>query len=164
MQDEENLARRVRQRDAEAFGQIYDRYFDKIYRYTAFRVGTQTEAEDLTQQVFLKAWESVESYKWKGVPFSSWLFRIAHNQLVDCLRKRNKAKETPLEEAQAVSGTDLISVVEQKLHERASGQRMQAPHRSTTRGDLSPLCWRLVHGGSGKSNGQDRGSGQGAAA
>jgi RNA polymerase sigma-70 factor (ECF subfamily) len=115
VQDEENLAHPAQQRDPEAFSQLYDKHFDRIYRYIAFRVGNQTEAEDLTQQVFLKAWESIGSYKWKGLPFSSWLFRIAHNQLVDCLRKKNKRKETPLEEAQAVSATDLISAVERKL-------------------------------------------------
>jgi RNA polymerase sigma-70 factor (ECF subfamily) len=115
VQDEENLARRAQQRDPDAFSQLYDKHFDRIYRYIAFRVGKQTEAEDLTQQVFLKAWESIGSYKWKGLPFSSWLFRIAHNQLVDYLRKKSKRKETPLEEAHAVSATDSISDIEHKL-------------------------------------------------
>ena len=115
MQDEENLARRAQQRDPEAFSQLYDSNFDKIYRYLAFRVGGQAEAEDLTQQVFLKAWESIGSYRWQGTPFSSWLFRIAHNQLVDHIRKRSKYRETPLEESQGVSDSDLATLVDQKI-------------------------------------------------
>jgi len=110
VQDEENLARRAQQRDPEAFSQLYDSNFDKIYRYLALRVGNQAEAEDLTQQVFLKAWESIGSYKWQGTPFSSWLFRIAHNQLVDHIRKRSKYRETPIEESQGVSDSDLATI------------------------------------------------------
>ena len=142
MQDEENLARRAQQRDPEAFGQLYDKHFDKIYRYIAFRVGSQTEAEDLTQQVFLKAWESIRSYKWKGLPFSSWLFRIAHNQLVDHLRKKNKRKETPLEEAQAVYDTDLISAVEQKL----MGEQVVNACRCLTEAQQEVLSLRFAGG------------------
>ena len=89
MQDEEKLVRRAQQ-EPEAFAQIYEEYFDKIYRYIVIRIGSEAEAEDLTQQVFLNALKSLSSFKWKGVPFSSWLYRIAHNQVVDYLRKKAK--------------------------------------------------------------------------
>jgi RNA polymerase sigma-70 factor (ECF subfamily) len=62
------------------------------------------EAEDMTQQVFLNALQSISSFRWKGVPFSAWLFRIAHNQAVDHLRKK-KHSSVPLDES-LVSGED----------------------------------------------------------
>lgn len=89
MQDEERLVRRAQQ-EPEAFAQIYEEYFDKIYRYIVIRIGSEAEAEDLTQQVFLNALKSISSFKWRGVPFSAWLYRIAHNQVVDHLRKKTK--------------------------------------------------------------------------
>ena len=78
MQDEQSLVYRVQQGDKEAFAQLYENHFDKIYRYVALRLGNKTEAEDVTQQVFLNALQSISSFKWRGVPFSTWLFRIAH--------------------------------------------------------------------------------------
>jgi len=113
--DEESLARRAQQRDTEAFSQLYERYFDKMYRYIVFKIGNQSEAEDLTQQVFLKAWESVDSYKWRGFPFASWLFRIAHNQVVDYYRKNKKAHELPLDGIDLVSFEDPVEDAEKTL-------------------------------------------------
>ena len=69
MQDEENLVQRAKQRDQKAFAQLYEEHFDRIYRYVALRIGDKTEAEDMTQQVFLNALQSISSFKWKGVPF-----------------------------------------------------------------------------------------------
>jgi RNA polymerase sigma-70 factor, ECF subfamily len=97
LQDEEGLVRRAQQLDAQAFAQLYEAYFDKIYRYIVLRVGYETEAEDLTQQVFMKVLHSISSYKPKGVPFSSWLYRIAHNQVVDDLRQRSKKATVDIE-------------------------------------------------------------------
>jgi RNA polymerase sigma-70 factor (ECF subfamily) len=88
VQSEESLVRRAQKRDQEAFSQLYEQYFDKIYRYLILRIGNQMEAEDLTQQVFLKALKSINAFQWKGIPFSAWLYRIAHNLAVECLRKR----------------------------------------------------------------------------
>jgi RNA polymerase sigma-70 factor (ECF subfamily) len=73
------------------------------------------EAEDLTQQVFLKALQSISSFKWKGAPFSSWLFRIAHNQAVDYLRKKAKRASVSLDESLVNSGINPQSIVERNL-------------------------------------------------
>ena len=106
MQDEESLVQRAKQHDQEAFGQLYDEYFDKIYRYVALKIGDKTEAEDMTQQVFLKALQSISSFKWKGVPFSAWLYRIAHNQVVDYLRKKKRRPATLLDESLVSSDSE----------------------------------------------------------
>ena len=94
VQDEASLIRRAQENDREAFREIYETYFDKIFRYLAIKTGDRTEAEDMTQQVFLKALQSISSFKWKGVPFSAWLYRIAHNQVIDYYRKQKKKAAT----------------------------------------------------------------------
>ena len=73
------------------------------------------EAEDLTQQVFLNALRSISSFKWKGIPFSAWLFRIAHNQVVDYLRKVAKRTTDSLEGKVAMSSSNPQLEVERKL-------------------------------------------------
>jgi len=115
VQDEESLVRRAQQRDEEAFTQLYEAYFDKIYRYVALRIGNKTEAEDMTQQVFLNALQSISSFKWRGIPFSAWLFRIAHNQVVDYLRKKTKQATAPLDESLVSSDSNPQLMAEHKL-------------------------------------------------
>ena len=105
MQDEEGLVRRAQQHDQTALTQIYEENFDKIYRYIVLKIGDRTEAEDMTQQVFISAFKSISSYKHRGTPFSSWLYRIAHNQIVDYLRKKSKRATVPLEESRASSSS-----------------------------------------------------------
>lgn len=92
---EEALVLRAANGDAEAFGDLYVRHLDEIYRYVFYRVGNERRAEDLTEQVFLKAWEAMEEYEPRGHPFSSWLYRIAHNAVVDHYRSRRD--EEPLD-------------------------------------------------------------------
>ena len=116
MQNEENLVRRAKEGDQEAFAQLYEEYFDKIYRYVTIRIGDKMEAEDITQQVFLNAIKAISSFKWRGVPFSAWLFRIAHNQVVDYLRKRKKRVSVPLEESLIAGDSDPQGIFERKLN------------------------------------------------
>jgi len=115
VQDEESLVLRAKQRDEEAFTMLYEEYFDKVYRYVTLKIGDQAEAEDLTQQVFVKALKSISSFKWKGAPFSAWLFRIAHNQVVDYLRKKKRYATTPLDESLKGRELDPQQAAEQKL-------------------------------------------------
>ena len=90
MQEERGLVERAQRGDGEAFARLYEENFDRIYRYIALRVGSGADAEDLTAQVFLKAWESIASFRWRGVSFSAWLFRIARNLAIDHLRKEGR--------------------------------------------------------------------------
>ena len=92
MQEEESLVQRAQNSDPEAFSQLYERYFNKIFRYIALKIGNSPEAEDMTQQVFLKSLQSISSYRWRDIPFSAWLFRIAHNLVVDYWKKKSREK------------------------------------------------------------------------
>jgi len=115
VQDEESIVRRAQQRDPAALTQLYEENFDKIYRYIVLKIGDRTEAEDMTQQVFLNALKSISSFRWKGMPFSAWLFRIAHNQVVDYFRKKSKHATVPLDESLAAGDSDPGQVAERKV-------------------------------------------------
>ncbi|OGO17227.1 MAG: RNA polymerase subunit sigma-70 [Chloroflexi bacterium RBG_16_50_11] len=115
MRDEESLIRRAQQRDQVALTQLYENNFDRIYRYIVFKIGDRTEAEDMTQQVFLNAIQSIASYKFKGMPFTSWLYRIAHNQVVDHLRKKTRRPTAPLDETIPAGEEDPGHAAERKL-------------------------------------------------
>jgi RNA polymerase sigma-70 factor (ECF subfamily) len=77
------VERVVTTRDHAAFGHLYDRFVERIYRYLYARCGTQADAEDLTEQVFVKAWEGIDQYREQGSPFDVWLYGLAHNAFVD---------------------------------------------------------------------------------
>ncbi len=66
MQDEQDIVHRAQRGDKEALAQLYETHFDKVYRYVRLRIGNRTEAEDITQQVFLKAVGAISTFKWKG--------------------------------------------------------------------------------------------------
>ncbi len=81
--------------DPQAFARLYDIHMDRVYRHLYYRLSKVEEAEDLTQQVFLQAWQSIRRYKRQGSPFIAWLLTIAHNLIVD--RHRAKKDSVPLE-------------------------------------------------------------------
>jgi RNA polymerase sigma-70 factor, ECF subfamily len=72
--------------DRNAFAQLYDQYMDAIYRFIYARVSGKMVVEDLTSQVFLKAWENIASFQERGLPFRAWLYRIARNTVIDHYR------------------------------------------------------------------------------
>lgn len=87
--DQEELRRLVQEAsrgDGEAFGKLYDLHLDSVYRYVYYKVGNQAEAEDLTAQLFAKAWEAMPRYQWRDIPFSHWLMRLARNAVIDHYR------------------------------------------------------------------------------
>src|SRR5512140_628021 len=86
--DELTLIRLSQQGDGDAFAQLYDRYLDRIYRYILFRVSDDLVAEDITAHVFIKMWEKLPHYQIGQTPICGWLYRIAHNAVIDHYRTR----------------------------------------------------------------------------
>ena len=86
--DDAMLIQKATGHDASAFGKLYDMHVDRVYRHIYYRVGNEADAEDLTQQVFLKAWEAIDRYKKTASPFIAWLMTISHNLVVDLYRTR----------------------------------------------------------------------------
>ena len=81
--------------DASAFGQLYERYRDPVYRYCLARTGAKVEAEDLVADVFIRAMQSLKRYEDRGLPFVAYLFRIARNAAIDRSRRtRQNTTET----------------------------------------------------------------------
>jgi RNA polymerase sigma-70 factor, ECF subfamily len=77
-------------RDRAAFAELYERFVERIYRYVYYRTGSQLDAEDLSEQVFLKAWTSIHQFRWQGKPFQAWLYTLAHNVVVDHFRSARR--------------------------------------------------------------------------
>ncbi len=86
--EEEKLIRSAVGGDSSAFGSLYDRYQPAIYRFIVVKVGSREEAEDITHHVFLSAWQKVRTYRHRGHPFSSWLYQIARNMVIDHYRSK----------------------------------------------------------------------------
>lgn len=110
MKEEEELIKRVQKRDAEAFGRLYDQYSPAIYRFVLLKVGNKAATEDLTHQAFLKAWQNIENYQSLGFPFSSWLYRIAHNLVIDYYRT-----ERPYLNLETIQEVSVKSNLEEKI-------------------------------------------------
>ena len=83
--------------DPQAFAELYDRYLPRVYRYAYRRLGSHSDAEDLAAQTFQRALEAIGRYEERGLPFGAWLFRIAHNLIVD--RRRGQRGDLPLDGA-----------------------------------------------------------------
>ncbi len=113
--EERELVLRSIRHDQQAFGQLYDRFVDKIYKYIYYRVNSKTEAEDLTAHVFLKSWEAIGNYRWTDRPFGAWLYRIAHNVVVDYFRTHRDIAS--LDDATATEhiGSDFEDVIEHQM-------------------------------------------------
>jgi RNA polymerase sigma-70 factor (ECF subfamily) len=73
--------------DINAFGQLYDEYYSRIFSYILKRVAGIDPAQDITSEVFFKALKSLHKFHWKGVPFSAWLYRIANNEIANHFRR-----------------------------------------------------------------------------
>ena len=84
----ETLVERAVDGDKEAFGRLYDIYADRIYRHIYYRTSNIKDAQDLTQEVFIKAWKGLPKYKRTKTPFLGWLFTISHNRIIDYYRTK----------------------------------------------------------------------------
>jgi len=107
---EEELLERASNLDEEALGELYDRYEMKIYSYIYRRTSDQTLAEDLTSQVFLKMLEAIHNDKTWHSSFSGWLYRIAHNLVIDHYRTRDRQKQVSIDDAPLLPDTGLSPV------------------------------------------------------
>ncbi|RME60544.1 sigma-70 family RNA polymerase sigma factor [Candidatus Parcubacteria bacterium] len=117
MEEEAHYILQAAKGDSEAFGALYDRYHQQIYRFVYLKVSTKEDAEDITHQVFLNAWKQMRRYTYTGHPFSSLLYRIARNLVIDYYRA--KKAQVSLEAAAELPSNDAPDVrVEQQLAER----------------------------------------------
>ena len=116
LDNEEKLIKKAIRRDGDSFGALYDHYQPQIYRFVLIKIGKKEDAEDLTHQVFLNAWQNVVNYRLKGFPFSSWLYSIARNQIIDFYRSRKPV--------QSLEKIDPESLSEESREEENLGEKM----------------------------------------
>jgi RNA polymerase sigma-70 factor (ECF subfamily) len=90
---DENAVKLAVNGDADAFSYIYEKNVTRIYNYIYYRIGSEDDAEDLTARVFHRAFGHIEKYQEKGVPFTAWLYRIAHNLTANWYRDTQRRKE-----------------------------------------------------------------------
>jgi RNA polymerase sigma-70 factor (ECF subfamily) len=127
MTSEANGRRMGATKDNEArLASLYDEYYDKIARYVYVRIGDRAEAEDIASEVFLKALESLKKYQERGAPMQAWLFKIAHNLVVDHLRKVTKHKMVPIETIEIRDEADLEATAGMKMELERATMAMQS--------------------------------------
>lgn len=114
--DVQTLVRRAQEQDGQAFSALYELYARKVYAYLYYHLnGHAQEAEDLTADVFIKVFEKIGSYQFRGVPFTAWLFRIAHNHLIDHVRSCPRQPLVPLEAIAELKETATLQELDRRL-------------------------------------------------
>ncbi|HUP27413.1 MAG TPA: sigma-70 family RNA polymerase sigma factor [Chloroflexia bacterium] len=107
--DEQTWIERAREGDVEAVGYLYELYADRIYRFALFRLANHTDAEDVTEQVFVKMIEHISGFHWNGSgSFAAWLYRMAYNQVIDAVRVAKRHPEVDFETLQDRASEDGI--------------------------------------------------------
>lgn len=97
------------QSDPRAFGELYDYYFPKVFRYVSWRVGNQRDTEDIVSTVFMRALDKLDSFTpQQDASFSSWLFRIAHNAVVDHYRTQIKRVYVDIDDVPEIEDDVLL--------------------------------------------------------
>ncbi len=105
----------AREHNEATLASLYEEYYDKIARYAFVHIGSRTDAEDIAGEVFLKALKSLTSYQERGIPMQAWLFRIAHNLIVDYWRKTAKYRTVPLDTVPVEGGVDPRIIAEKSI-------------------------------------------------
>lgn len=109
-------------KDPRYFEPIYNKYYEPIFRFIYLRVDTQDDAHDICQQVFLKALTHIQKYKFKGFPFSSWLYRIAKSETYDFLKKEGKRRTINLNEEITSSLNEILPTEEEYISTEMIGE------------------------------------------
>lgn len=140
--EEGRLVRQAKSGDSESFAQLYDAYVERVYRYVYFRVSDDAEAEDLTSQVFLKAWEHLNKFQPGSSPFLAWLYTIARNQVID--HYRTHIETVPLEKAAAVASR--VNAVDEQVELRFELQAMRDALQFLTEEQKQVLILKFIAG------------------
>jgi RNA polymerase sigma-70 factor (ECF subfamily) len=145
--------------DPDAFATLYDAHVEQIYRFVYFRVGDEQTAEDLTSQVFLKAWDKLSSYQIRGLPFRAWLFRIARNSIIDYYRT---FKETTSLEPDVIARPDPAADVDDRVAQRLQAEEIRLSLQHLTEDQRQVVTLRFIEGLSTSEIAQVMGKREGA--
>jgi RNA polymerase sigma factor (sigma-70 family) len=160
-EQEISLIARAMRRDSEAFTALYNRYFERIYRYARLRLDSLPDAEDVTHGVFLNAWRAIDRFSPKHeASFAAWLFRLAHNAIVD--RYRHMQDTLSLEETPSMLIPDEpIADPELNLEWRLTLQELHQALQTLTDEQREVVLLRFVEGLSAREVGDILGKQEG---
>lgn len=147
------------QADRRAFGPLYRRYLERVYGYCFYLLGDHHDAEDVTERTFLAALAAIDRFRDEGATFRAWLFRIAHNEVANALRRRQRHATAPLDETPEPAGGDdpaaVVSAEDDARRVRAAVARLPDDRRQV-------LILRFVDGLSAREIGAVLGRSEGA--
>lgn len=141
--DEAILVRMAQQGDREMFARLYEAYNSRIYRYVYFRVSDQGLAEDVTSDIFLKVWKNLNTYQGDQSAFMTWIYRIAHNTVIDYYRTRKAI--VSMEDVREVK-LCYYDDVEEKLDNQLQSQHLCTAMASLTKEQQQVLLLKFVTG------------------
>lgn len=123
--------------DSDAFGQLYDFYFPRIYGFVMAKVGDSSVAEDLVSDIFVKLLDNLPKYQDRGMPFSAWLFTVARNVIFDFFAKNNKQKTEMIEEGMEIKderedASPKVQASQTELKEMVKAVMSKLPERELT--------------------------------
>ncbi|MHB8618801.1 MAG: RNA polymerase sigma factor [Chloroflexota bacterium] len=146
--------------DVEAFASLYDRHADRVYRYILYFTSQAADSEDLTQQVFVKAWQAIGRYQVTEVPFRAWLLAIAHNLVVSYFRSRHEHQPLDDELGWADEKMDVAGFAErrdlQAAVRRAIRRLKPEQQRVVSMRYLEDLDYSAIARATGKTEGNVR--------
>ena len=158
VREEWDLVRRAQQYDEAALESLYQVYYPKIYSYAFLQMGDIQAAEDLASDVMLKMIESLKGYRFKGLPFGAWVFRIARNRLIDLHRRRRRRGEVDLSETLSSTLANPQALTERALER---GQ-LQVALKHLTDEQRQVLVLKFIEGFDNRSVGRSMGRSEGA--
>lgn len=141
--NERQLVLQAQDGNSEAFGQLYDAYMERIYRFVYFRVEDQQTAEDITSQVFLKAWNNLDRFSFSRTPYLAWLYTIAHNAVIDHYRTRKVT--TALDDVQ-LSQQDHAEAVENEIDQTSEMKLVKEALQLLTDDQQKVLTLKFIEG------------------
>ena len=157
--NERQLVLQAQDGNSEAFGQLYDAYMERIYRFVYFRVEDQQTAEDITSQVFLKAWSNLDRFQFSRTPYLAWLYTIAHNAVIDHYRTRKVT--TALDDVQ-LSQPDHSELVENDIDLTVEMQSVKTALQALTDDQQKVLTLKFIEGMSNNEIAHQLGKREGA--
>jgi RNA polymerase sigma-70 factor (ECF subfamily) len=157
--NERQLVLQAQAGNSEAFGQLYDAYMERIYRFVYFRVEDQQTAEDITSQVFLKAWSNLDRFSFNRTPYLAWLYTIAHNAVIDHYRTR---KVTAALDDVQLSQQDHAEVVENEIDLTNEMKTIKAALQMLTDDQQKVLTLKFIEGMSNTEIARQLGKREGA--
>jgi RNA polymerase sigma-70 factor (ECF subfamily) len=107
--DEADFVRRVKEFDEQAWDELYNAYFPKMYRYLYVHTGDREAAEDLAAEVFEQACKGINRFQFRGIPLSSWLYKVAHNVMVDWNRRRKRSPQVAVGDIAGPDHSDRVA-------------------------------------------------------